>query len=418
MKITRVRSILTAPDGITLVVVKVETDQDGLYGLGCATFTQRPTLVARAVDEYLDPLLRGRDPANVEDLWRTMYVNSYWRNGPVLNNAISGVDMALWDIKGKVAGMPVYDLIGGKCREAAMVYRHADGREPAEVLENVLKYQAEGALAVRCQMGGYGGRVKDIRAATALPSRDAPQATHRGGGLDRQDSSFPGAYYDPDLYARSIPPLFEYVRAHIGFELFLLHDIHERLAPIDAIRMAKALEPYRLFFLEDVLAPDQVEWFRRLREQCATPIAMGELHTNAVEWKPLIAEQLIDFIRAHLSAIGGFTPARKLAALCEAFGVRTAWHGPGDVSPIGHAANLHLDLASPNFGIQEVIHFGEALYEVFPGTPELRGGYVWANDGPGWGVDLDEAAAAKYPPAIKTVEWTQSRWPDGTLWTP
>lgn len=418
MKITRVRSILTAPDGITLVVVKVETDQDGLYGLGCATFTQRPTLVARAVDEYLDPLLRGRDPANVEDLWRTMYVNSYWRNGPVLNNAISGVDMALWDIKGKVAGMPVYDLIGGKCREAAMVYRHADGREPAEVLENVLKYQAEGALAVRCQMGGYGGRVKDIRAATALPSRDAPQATHRGGGLDRQDSSFPGAYYDPDLYARSIPPLFEYVRAHIGFELFLLHDIHERLAPIDAIRMAKALEPYRLFFLEDVLAPDQVEWFRRLREQCATPIAMGELHTNAVEWKPLIADQLIDFIRAHLSAIGGFTPARKLAALCEAFGVRTAWHGPGDVSPIGHAANLHLDLASPNFGIQEVIHFGEALYEVFPGTPELRGGYVWANDGPGWGVDLDEAAAAKYPPAIKTVEWTQSRWPDGTLWTP
>ncbi len=418
MKITRVRSILTAPDGITLVVVKVETDQDGLYGLGCATFTQRPTLVAQAVDEYLDPLLRGRDPANVEDLWRVMYVNSYWRNGPVLNNAISGVDMALWDIKGKVAGMAVYDLIGGKCREAAMVYRHADGREPAEVLENVIKYQEEGALAVRCQMGGYGGRVKDIRQSTALPSREAPQATHRGGGLERQDSAFPGAYYDPDAYARSIPPLFDYVRSHIGFELFLLHDIHERLAPIDAIRMAKALEPYRLFFLEDVLAPDQIEWFRRLREQSATPIAMGELHTNALEWKPLIAEQLIDFIRAHISAIGGFTPARKLAALCEAFGVRTAWHGPGDVSPIGHAANLHLDLACPNFGIQEVIHFGEALYEVFPGTPVLRGGYLWANEGPGWGVDLDEAAAAKYPPVIKTIEWTQSRWPDGTLWTP
>jgi len=418
MRITRVRSMLTAPDGITLVVVKVETDQDGLYGLGCATFTQRPTLVTRAVDDYLDPLLRGRDPANIEDLWRTMYVNSYWRNGPVLNNAISGVDMALWDIKGKVAGMPVYDLIGGKCREAAMVYRHADGREPAEVLEHVLKYQAEGALAVRCQMGGYGGRVKDLRAATAVPSRDAPQATHRGGGLDRQDSAFPGVYYDPDAYARSIPPLFDYVRANVGFELFLLHDIHERLAPIDAMRMARALEPYRLFFLEDVLAPDQIEWFRRLREQCATPIAMGELHTNPLEWKPLIAEQLIDFIRAHISAIGGFTPARKLAALCEAFGVRTAWHGPGDVSPIGHAANLHLDLASPNFGIQEVIRFGEALYEVFPGTPELRGGYLWANDRPGWGVDLDEAAAAKYPPELKTVEWTQSRWPDGTLWTP
>jgi mannonate dehydratase len=418
MKITRVRSIMTAPDGITLVVVKVETDQDGLYGLGCATFTQRPTLVAQAVDEYLDPLLRGRDPANIEDLYRTMYVNSYWRNGPVLNNAISGVDMALWDIKGKVAGMPVYDLLGGKCREAAMVYRHADGRDAQEVLENVLKYQEAGHLAVRCQLGGYGGRVKDIRQATAVPSQDAPQATHRGSVLERLDSAFPGAYYDPDAYARSIPPLFDYIRSKIGFELFLLHDIHERLAPIDAIRMAKALEPYRLFFLEDVFAPEQIEWFRRLREQCATPIAMGELHTNAAEWKPLVAEQLIDFVRAHLSAIGGFTPARKLAALCESFGVRTAWHGPGDVSPIGHMANLHLDLASPNFGIQEVINFSERLYEVFPGTPELRNGYVWANARPGWGVDLDEAAAAKYPPVIKTVEWTQSRWPDGTLWTP
>jgi mannonate dehydratase len=418
VKIIKVRSILTAPDGIALIVVKVETDQDGLYGLGCATFTQRPTLVARAVDEYLDPLLQGRDPRNIEDLWRLMYVNSYWRNGPVLNNAIGGVDMALWDIKGKLAAMPVYDLLGGKCREAAMVYRHADGREPQEVLENVITYQEQGYLAVRCQMGGYGGRVKDITAATAVPSRDAPQATHRMKTLDRPNSAFPGAYYDPDRYARSVPALFEYVRSRVGFDLLLLHDIHERLAPIDAIRMAKDLEPYRLFFLEDPLAPDQIEWFRRIREQCATPIAMGELHTNPLEWRPLIAEQLIDFIRAHLSAIGGLTPARKLAALCESFGVRTAWHGPGDVSPIGHAANLHLDLACPNFGVQEVINFGEALYEVFPGTPELRAGYLWANDQPGWGVDIDEAKAAKYPIAIRPIEWTQSRWPDGTLWTP
>jgi len=418
MRITRVRAILTAPDGIALIVVKVETDQDGLYGLGCATFTQRPTLVARAVEEYLDPLLRGRDPANIEDLWRLMYVNSYWRNGPVLNNAISGVDMALWDIKGKVAGMPVYQLLGGKCREAAMVYRHADGREPAEVLENVRKYQEQGARAVRLQMGGYGGRVKEITAATAAPSEVAPQATHRMRELDRQGSAFPGAYYDPDVYARSVPALFEHVRAAVGFDLFLLHDIHERLAPIDAIRMAKALEPYRLFFLEDPLAPDQIEWFRRLREQSATPIAMGELHTNPVEWRPLIAEQLIDFVRAHISAIGGLTPARKLAVLCESFGVRTAWHGPGDVSPVGHAANLHLDLASPNFGIQEYIYWSEAIYEVFPGSPELHNGFLWANDRPGFGVDLDEAKAANYPISTPVIEWTQSRWPDGTLWTP
>jgi len=418
MKITKVRSILTAPDGIALVVVKVETDQPGLYGLGCATFTQRATLVARAVDEYLDPLLQGRDPANVEDLWHMQMVNSYWRNGPVLNNAVSGVDMALWDIKGKVAGMPVYDLLGGKCREAAMVYRHADGRDPQEVLDNVLKYQSEGALAVRCQMGGYGGRVKDITKRTARPSKKAPQATHRMKGMDRLDTAFPGAYYDPDRYALSIPDMFEHVRAKVGFELHLLHDIHERLAPIDAVRLAKALEPYRLFFLEDPLAPDQIEWFSRIRQQCATPIAMGELHNNPLEWRPLIAGQLSDFIRAHISQLGWLTPARKLAALCESFGVRTAWHGPGDVSPVGHAANLHLDLACHNFGIQEVIHFGDALYEVFPGTPELRDGYLWPNNKPGLGIDLDEAKAARYPATFKPIEWTQSRWPDGTLWTP
>ena len=418
MKISKIRSILTAPDGIALVVVKVETDQPGLYGLGCATFTQRPTLVAKAVDEYLAPLLEGRDPANIEDLWHLMYVNSYWRNGPVLNNAISGVDMALWDIKGKEANLPVYDLLGGKCREAAMVYRHADGRDPQEVLDHVLEYQSAGALAVRLQMGGYGGRVKDLTKTNSIPSKDAPQATHRMKMMDHLSSSFPGAYYDPDWYARSIPPLFEFVRSKIGFDLFLLHDIHERLAPIDAIRMAKALEPFRLFFLEDPFAPDQVEWFRRLRDQSATPIAMGELHNNPLEWRTLIAEQLIDFIRAHISQLGGLTPARKLAALCEAFGVRTAWHGPGDVSPVGHAANLHLDLACHNFGIQEMINFGEPLFEVFPGTPELRGGYLWPNDQPGFGIELDEGKAAKYPISVSPIEWTQSRWPDGTIWTP
>ena len=247
-----------------------------------------------------------------------------------MNNAISGVDQALWDIKGKVANMPVYDLLGGKAREAAMVYRHADGRDHQEVLDNVLKYQAEGTLAVRLQMGGYGGRVKDINKQNAMPGGNAPQATHRMKSMDNVQGNFPGAYYDADWYARSIPPLFEFVREKIGFDLFLLHDIHERLAPIDAIRMAKALEPFRLFFLEDPFAPDQIEWFRRLRDQCATPIAMGELHNNPLEWKTLISEQLIDFIRSHISQLGGLTPARKLAALCEAFSVRTAWHGPGD----------------------------------------------------------------------------------------
>ena len=418
MKITTVRPILTAPDGIALVIVKIETDQPGLYGIGCATFTQRPTLVTQAISEYLDPLLRGRNPANIEDLWHVCKNNSYWRNGPVLNNAISGVDEALWDLKGKVASMPVYDLLGGKCREAAMIYRHADGREPAEVLDNVQKYVAEGALAVRLQMGGYGGRVKDMTKANARPTKKSAQATHRMKAMDRLESDFPGSYYNPDVYARSIPKLFDYVRNKIGFDLFLLHDIHERLAPIDAIRMAKELEQYRLFFLEDPFAPEDQEWFKQLRAASATPIAMGELFNHPLEWRYLVVNQLMDFMRVHISQIGGITPARKLAALCESFGVRTAWHGPGDTSPVGHAANLHLDLACHNFGIQEVINFSERIYEVFPGTPVIRDGYLWANDKPGLGIDINETAAARYPIEIKPIEWTQSRWPDGSLWTP
>ena len=418
MKITKVRSILTAPDGIALIVVKVETDQPGLYGVGCGTFTQRATLVARAVDEYLDPLLRGRDPRNIEDIWQMTRVNAYWRNGPVLNNALSGVDMALWDIKGKVAGMPVHDLLGGKCRNGAMVYRHADGRDAQEVLDNVLAYREQGFLAVRCQMGGYGGRVRDINRDNATAGKGQKQATQRMKQMDQLESDFPGAYFDPDVYARSIPGMFEHIRAAIGFDLHLLHDIHERIAPIEAVRFAKAVEPYRLFFLEDPLAPEETEWFRRLRQHSAVPIAMGELFNHPLEWRSLITEQLIDFIRVHISQIGGITPARKLAALCEAYGVRTAWHGPGDTSPVGHAANLHLDLACHNFGIQEVINFPDVLYEVFPGLPTVQGGYLMPNDRPGLGIDIDEAKAAKYPIHMIPIEWTQSRLPDGTLWHP
>ena len=398
-RIRDVRAILTAPAAIPLVIVKVETDEDGLFGVGCATFTQRPTLVVRAVEDYLKALLVDRRVDNIEDLWHLMYVNAYWRNGPVLNNAISGVDMALWDIKGKVAGMPVHDLFGGKCRSAARVYRHADGGDPDEVLGAARKLHEQGFQAIRCQMGGYGGR-SDTR------------TVH--GVVDE----FPGTYFDPDAYARSVVELFQHVREGLGPDVSLLHDVHERLPPVDSIRLARDLEPFRLFFLEDPFPPDQIGWFRRLRDQTVTPIAMGELHNHPLEWMPLVSELLIDFVRSHISQLGGLTPARKLAALCEAFGIRTAWHGPGDVSPVGHAANLHLDLSSHNFGIQEVSPFENSLLEVFPGTPEVRDGHMWPNDLPGLGIDIDEGAAADYPVELSTVEWTQSRWRDGTLWTP
>ena len=278
-----VKVILTAPDGINLVVVKIETTEPELYGLGCATFTQRHLIVASAVEQYLKPMLIGRDPRQIEDIWQTAMVSPYWRNGPVLNNAISGIDMALWDIKGKLAGMPVYELLGGKCRNAAVVYRHADGRDPQEVEDNARGLMESGIRYIRCQMGGYGGT---------------------GHQLHSPEGALPGAYFDPDAYSRSVPRLFEHIRSRLGSEVGLLHDIHERLAPIEAVRLAKQLDPYRLFFLEDALPPEQLEWFETIRSQSATPLAMGELFVNSAEWMPLITRRLIDYIRCHISEIG------------------------------------------------------------------------------------------------------------------
>ena len=392
-----VRTILTAPDGINLVVVKVETSEPGLYGLGCATFTQRYPVVKSAVDEYLKPFLVGKDPERIEDIWQSMMVSSYWRNGPVLNNALSGVDMALWDIKGKLANMPVYQLLGGKCREGAAVYRHAGGRDMYETEERVREFMEMGCRYIRCQVGNYGGL----------------SPTHRP-----PEGALQGEYFDPDSYSRGVPAMFDYIRSKIGFDVELLHDVHERIPPIEALRLAKNLEHYRLFFLEDLLSPEQVEWFRKIREQCATPIAMGELFVNPNEWMPLIENRLIDFIRCHISAIGGLTPARKLAVLCEAFGIRTAWHGPGDVSPLGHAANIHLDVSSHNFGIQEWSEFSERMGEVFPGCLHVKNGYVYPNDRPGFGIDIDEEKAAKYPCEKDMAGWTQARIPDGTIVRP
>jgi mannonate dehydratase len=391
--ITNIKTILTAPAGIRLVVVKVETSEPGLYGLGCATFTQRHQAVATALDRHLKLFLIGKDVHRIEDIFQTSMVNAYWRNGPVLNNAISGVDIALWDIKAKLANMPLYQLLGGKCREAAAVYRHADGATPEAVAENVLELKEQGYQYIRCQMGGYGGRGQTLR---------SPE-----GALE-------GAYYDPARYARSVPPMLEHVRSVVGFDVELLHDVHERLQPSQAVQLAKAVEPYQLFFLEDPLAPEQTDWFRILRNQTATPIAMGELFNNQREWVPLVAEGLIDFIRTHISQIGGITPARKMAAFCELYSVRTAWHGPGDVSPVGHAANLHLDLSSPNFGIQEWSGFPEPLREVFPGCPDVRDGYMYPNEQPGLGIDIDEALAANYPCEDFLDAWTVARLPDGT----
>lgn len=413
VKIKRIKVICTAPEGINLVAVKVETNQPGLYGVGCATFAYRHLTVKHLVETYLEPLLVGRDAENIEELWQLMHQNGYWRNGPIENNAISGIDMALWDIKGKLAGMPLYQLFGGKVREGVPVYRHADGRDLSEICENIARFQELGIQTIRCQCGGYGGE----------------SYGHTPSSAPRQAQ--PGVYLDAQKYIRDTAALFEGIRNRMGEEIQLVHDVHERIAPVEAIQLAKALEPYHLFFLEDSVSLEHLPWLRQLRQQSTIPIAQGELFNNPAEWRALIAEQLIDFIRVHLSQIGGITPGRKLQIFAEQFGVRTAWHGPGDMSPMAHAANIHIDLAASNFGvqewsgieppnfvIQELRKQNGALLEVFEGLPEFKDGYVYANDKPGLGVDINEKAAEKYPCSVEVTTWTQTRRRDGSLQTP
>ncbi len=400
LRIDGVEVYLTQPRNVRcrLTVVKVRTNEPGLYGLGCATFTQRHRAVKAAVEHHLGPFVTGKDPRPIEDLWQSMMVSGYWRNGPVLNNAVSGIDMALWDIKGKLAGMPCYELWGGRCRPAATAYCHANGNSPQEVAESARGWMEKGYDHIRCQLGGYAGV--------------------EGGTIKRPPGGAPGAYYDPQEKLRRIPELFAYLRGELGDKVELLYDVHERLAPIDAVRLARTLEPYRLFFLEDLVAPEDLQWLRMLRSQTAVPIAMGELFNNPQEMTPFIAERLFDFIRVHISQIGGVTPALKLAHLCDAFGIRTAWHGPGDVSPVGMAVNVHLDLALHNFGIQEWAERTEVEHEMFPGLPEVRDGSIYVNQRSGLGIDFDADMAREFPCDEKDAEWTTTRRPDGGLGRP
>jgi mannonate dehydratase len=404
-KIKDIQVIATAPAGLRLTVVKILTDEDGLYGYGCGTFTQRADLVNAAVERYLKPFLIGHPTDRIDDIWQACYNSSYWRNGPVLNNAISGVDQALWDIKGRQAGMPVYQLVGGKCREAADCYTHASGVDAEHCIDQARKFMEQGFRNVRVQVGvpgmaSYGSSRSDIKVA----------ALHEG------------PVFDSAAQWRLSVKLIEEARKQLGEEVGLLHDMHERYTPNQAVQFAKAVEPCRLFFLEDPLSPEDIAYFRQIRQQCSTPIAMGELFNSPHEWTPLITERLIDYMRMHVTQMGGFTPARKVAAMGEIFGVRTAWHGPGDVSPVGHMVNVTLDVTCYNFGIQEYSPFNDRLQEVFHGCPVMKNGYLYVNESPGWGIEVDEKEAAKYPygtgegrRAQLNGGWGEIRRPDGTI---
>jgi mannonate dehydratase len=399
IKITSARVIVTSP-GRNFVTLKIETDQ-GVYGLGDATLNGRELAVASYLNDHVLPCLIGRDAHQIEDIWQFLYRGAYWRRGPVTMCAIAAVDMALWDIKGKVAGLPVYQLLGGACREGAMVYAHATGASVEEALDQAEHYVAEGFKAVRLQAG--------------VPGLKSTYGVAKGPGpYEPADADLPTEnYWSTEKYMRSVPALFEAARERLGWDVHLLHDIHHRLTPIEAGRLGKDLEPYRPFWLEDATPAENQAAFRLIRSHTTAPLAVGEVFNSIWDCKQLIEEQLIDYIRATVVHAGGISHLRRIASLADLYQVRTGCHGATDLSPVCMAAALHFDLSIPNFGVQEWMHHVEETNAVFPHAYSYADGMLHPGDAPGLGVDIDEALAARYP--YKRAYLPVNRLEDGTM---
>lgn len=401
MIITGARVIVCSP-GRNFVTLLIETDQ-GLTGLGDGSLNGRERAVAAYLEEHLIPLLIGRDPQRIEDTWQYLYRGAYWRRGPVTMSAIAAVDTALWDIKAKAAGMPLYQLLGGASRERVMVYAHANGRDIAETVDEVHRQAELGYRAIRAQSG-----VPGLNKVYGVSTDGKPYEPAAQGLPSEQD-------WDTARYLRHTPQLFDALRAAIGWEHHLLHDVHHRLTPIEAGRLGKDLEPYRLFWMEDATPAENQDAFRLIRQHTTTPLAVGEVFNTIWDCKALIEHQLIDFIRTTVVHAGGITHLRRIADLAALHQVRTGSHGATDLSPVCMGAALHFDLWVPNFGIQEHMPHNEATDDVFPHAYRFERGFMHPGDAPGHGVTIDEALAARYPyqRAYLPVNRLQH---DGTLW--
>jgi len=393
LQITDLKVVVTNPSqGPTgnYVLAKVVTNQPGLYGWGDATCTGSELAVAKFLEEHLRPALLGRNPMRLEDIWQTLFFLPYYRSGSVHMSALSAIDMALWDIKGKVASLPVYELLGGKTRDRLLIYASTGGRNFQEVEEGARRLMSRGYKVIKVQVLTPG-----LEAGYAVPSSELQRAATQKA---YQAGIAPTEVWEPGPYVRTLPKLFEHLRKTLGEEIGLLHDIHERIEAHQAVPLAKALEPYDLFYLEDLLRPEHLDTFRLVRRQAATPLAMGEIYTGHWDGLFLITEHLIDYLRHDLCHVGGITTGKKIAIIAEPYGILTAFHGPSNISPVAHMANAHVSFSVPNFGIQEYsVGWPEAVREVFTATPTYQDGSIDINDSPGLGIDVNEAAAAKYP---------------------
>ncbi|MCC6590027.1 MAG: mandelate racemase [Bryobacterales bacterium] len=383
LKITGAKVITTSGGrGYRWIFLKLTTNEPGLYGIGSANNHFQTQAVVAALEHHLIPWLIGKDADRIEDLWQSAHYRTYWRQGPVANNVLSALDMALWDIKGKRASMPVYDLLGGKARDAVPCYDHIGGRTKEECVEGVRKSMEKGFRHIRVQFGegGYGGG-----------------GFYGKGQGERPEGGYQGMAFDEEKYVNAIPPVFDYVRSQVGFEPKLLHDTHSHLSGANAVEFCRRMQPYQMFFVEDVLAPEQISWYRQVRQICSTPQAVGEVFSHTYEWLPLVTERLIDFVRCRVAASGGITAVKKMATLCEYFGVKTAFQEGGENDPVNQLAAYHVDISSTAFGIQEENNFPPLVDEMMPGTAQIRRGYLYGSGKPGLGIDINEELMAKHP---------------------
>ncbi|WGL18357.1 D-galactonate dehydratase family protein [Microbulbifer bruguierae] len=376
--------VITSSPGRNFVTLKIETE-DGTYGVGDATLNGRELAVASYLEDHIVPCLLGRDAHQIEDIWQYLYKGAYWRRGPVTMSAIAAVDMALWDIKAKVAGLPLYQLLGGACRKGNLVYAHANGESIAETIAEAKKYIAQGYRAVRLQCGVPG------LGSTYGVSKDKTRYEPADADLPSEN------IWSTEKYLRVVPELFAAAREELGWDIHLLHDAHHRMSPIEAARLAKDLEPYRLFWLEDAVPAENQANFRLIRQHSTTPLAVGEVFNSIWDCKQLIEEQLIDYIRATVVHAGGITHLRRIANLAALYNVRTGCHGATDLSPVTMAAALHFGLSIPNFGIQEYMHHTDETNAVFPHSYTFSDGYLHPGEKSGLGVDIDEEAAKDFP---------------------